>query len=198
VASSPGFLVNRVLMPYLLEAMLLVDEGVAAPAVDQAAEDFGMPMGPVALADWVGLDICLSVAEILAGHFGGSVPRSLRERVNVGKLGRKTGAGFYNYHKGRVLKERVENPDSPALQDRLILPLLNEAVRCLREGVVAEADLLDAGVIYGTGFAPFRGGPLHHIHARGAGNLKTRLDRLARTRGERFRPDPGWETLGGG
>ena len=197
VTSSPGFLVNRVLMPYLLEAMLLVDEGVAAPAVDQAAEDFGMPMGPVALADWVGLDICLSVAEILASHFGGSVPRSLRERVNLGKLGRKTGEGFYPYHKGRALKQRVVNPDSPALQDRLILPLLNEAVRCLREGVVAEADLLDAGVIYGTGFAPFRGGPLHHIHAQGPGNLKTRLDRLARTRGERFRPDPGWETLGG-
>ena len=197
VASSPGFLVNRVLMPYLLEAMLLVDEGVAAPAVDQAAEDFGMPMGPVELADWVGLDVCLSVAEILAGHFGGTIPRSLRERVSLGKLGRKSGAGFYDYHKGRVLKERVENPDSAALQDRLILPMLNEAVRCLREGVVSDPDLLDGGVISGTGCAPFRGGPLHYVARHGAGNLKSRLDRLSRTRGERFRPDPGWERLSG-
>lgn len=197
VTSSPGFLVNRVLMPYLLEAMVLVDEGVAAPAVDRAAEDFGMPLGPVELADWVGLDICLSVAEILAGHFGGTIPRALRERVNLGKLGRKSGEGFYPYHKGRVLKERVPNPDSAALQDRLILPMLNQAVRCLREGVVAEADLLDAGAIYGTGFAPFRGGPLHHIRSQGPGDLKARLDRLSRTRGERFRPDPGWEHLTG-
>ena len=194
VASSPGFLVNRVLMPYLLEAVTLVEEGTDPATVDRAATGFGMPMGPVELADSVGLDVCLSVAEILAGHFGGRVPEALRQRVAAGDLGRKTGRGFYSYHRGRALKGRPGQPGGE-VRDRLLLPLLNESVRCLREGVVDDADLLDAGVIYGTGFAPFRGGPVHHIRQTGRATLKGRLENLAQSHGDRFRPDAGWEAL---
>ena len=197
VTSAPGFLVNRLLMPYMLEAMLLVDEGAAATAVDRTAEDFGMRMGPVALADWVGLDICLSVAEILTERFGGTVPEGLRRRVAQGKLGRKSGEGFYRYRKGRPRKGLRRPRASPGLQDRLILAMLNEAVRCLREGVVADGDLLDGALIFGAGFAPHLGGPMHYATARGPAALEGRLERLARTYGERFRPDAGWQQLTG-
>lgn len=196
VISSPGFLVNRVLMPYLLEAVQLVEEGVPAILIDRAATDFGMPMGPVELADTVGLDICLHVAGILGEELGLPVPERLKTLVAAGRLGRKSGAGFYQYRQGKPVPERGSSVQTaPAdLCDRLILRYLNEAMACRREGVVAEADLLDAGMIFGTGFAPFRGGPLHYVAAAGKDAMIGRLHEMQSRYGSRFAPDPGWQT----
>ena len=197
VASTPGFLVNRVLMPYLIEAVLLESEGVPAPVIDKAALDFGMPMGPIDLADTVGLDICLSVADILAKNFGSTVPERLQELVKAGRLGKKTGQGFYAYKGDERIAPQVEkNYSAPAdLQDRLILRMLNEAVACLREGVVENADFLDAGIVFGTGFAPFRGGPMHYIQGQGVEHFKRRLKELEARYGARFAMDAGWADL---
>jgi 3-hydroxyacyl-CoA dehydrogenase/enoyl-CoA hydratase/3-hydroxybutyryl-CoA epimerase len=197
VRSSPGFLVNRVLMPYLLEAVTAVSEGIRPELVDKAALEFGMPMGPIELADTVGLDICLSVANILSNGTGLAVPELLHRMVAAGQLGRKSGRGFYTYQKGERVKGRFDKTIlAPAdLADRLILSLLNEVVACRRDGVVEDDDALDAGIVFGTGFAPFRGGPMHYIRASGISNLKERLENLARTHGERFRPDAGWMEL---
>jgi len=193
VKSAPGFLVNRILMPYLMEAMLAADAGVALEAIDQAALDFGMPMGPAELADTVGLDVSLSVSKVFAKEFNKQIPESLVRLVEAKKLGRKTGEGFYKYVDGRPVQDRSRaRGASQDLQDRLILPMLNEAVMVLREGIVADADLLDAGVIFGTGFAPFRGGPINYIRAAGADQLRDRLQQLTGVYGERFRPDAGW------
>jgi 3-hydroxyacyl-CoA dehydrogenase/enoyl-CoA hydratase/3-hydroxybutyryl-CoA epimerase len=193
VSSSPGFLVNRILMPYLLEAVTLVGEGSDPAYVDQAAIDFGMPMGPIRLADTVGLDICLSVATILSRHYPVEVPEKLRELVAAGHLGKKSGQGFYDYRHGAGSKGAGEA--DPAIGDRLILRLLNEAVACWREEVVSSGDHLDAGVIFGTGFAPFRGGPLQHVTATGAALLLARLQALEQAHGRRFTPDAGWQKL---
>jgi 3-hydroxyacyl-CoA dehydrogenase/enoyl-CoA hydratase/3-hydroxybutyryl-CoA epimerase len=197
VTSTPGFLVNRILMPYLMEAVVLEAEGVPAVLIDQAATSFGMPMGPVQLADTVGLDICLHVAEILAEHFNAAIPERLKKLVKDGNLGRKSGRGFYEYKKGKPVKPRAGsgNWNMEEITSRLVLRLLNEAVSCLREHVVADKDLLDAGMIFGTGFAPFRGGPMHHLDAVGAKALLQQLESLKALRGDRFKPDPGWETL---
>jgi 3-hydroxyacyl-CoA dehydrogenase/enoyl-CoA hydratase/3-hydroxybutyryl-CoA epimerase len=194
VKSSPGFLVNRILMPYLMEAMLAADGGIAYEAIDQAALDFGMPMGPIELTDTVGLDVSLSVAREFSREFNKPIPQNLIKLVDEKKFGRKSGEGFYKYQDGKPVKNRSRTRPQPAdLQDRLILPMLNEAVAALRERIVDDAELLDAGVIFGTGFAPFRGGPINYIRASGAANLKARLDKLVAQYGERFRPDAGWD-----
>jgi 3-hydroxyacyl-CoA dehydrogenase/enoyl-CoA hydratase/3-hydroxybutyryl-CoA epimerase len=197
VTSTPGFLVNRILMPYLLEAVELESEGVPPALIDRAATTFGMPMGPVELADTVGLDICLHVAEILASHFNATIPQRLQQLVADGRLGKKSGQGFYPYHKGKAMKPKAsgKNWNMQEISDRMLLRLLNETVSCLREQVVENGDLLDAGMIFGTGFAPFRGGPVHHIEAQGNDKLLQQLHSLQKLRGDRFRPDPGWETL---
>lgn len=194
VKSSPGFLVNRILMPYLLEAVALVEEGVEAAVIDQAATDFGMPMGPIRLADTVGIDICLSVAKVLAEHYPVEVPERLQQMVAAGQLGRKSGQGFYAY-RGKPVKRTGPASIPPQVGSRLVLRLLNEAVACWREAVVENADLLDAGVIFGTGFAPFRGGPLQHIRTAGVDELLTQLEKMSAQHGERFKPDPGWRSL---
>jgi len=196
VKSSPGFLVNRILMPYLMEALTLVGEGVAPAEIDRAALAFGMPMGPVLLADTVGLDICLSVARILGAHFGGTVPPRLEEMVAAGHLGKKTGQGFYRFRGGRpvVPKGRPPQPGGE-IEQRLMLRMLNEAVACRREGVTLSEDLLDAGVIFGTGFAPFRGGPLRHTRQEGVSGQEQQLKAMEREHGRRFAADPGWASL---
>lgn len=195
VRSGPGFLVNRILMPYLLEAVALVEEGVAPEAVDRAAIDFGMPVGPVELADTVGLDICLAVAEKLAAYMSAPVPASLRGHVEAKRLGRKSGHGYYRWQAGRALRRRRAGGYTAQQSDRIMLRLLNEAVACLREGVVASADELDAGMVFGAGFAPFRGGPLNDLRHAGVAETYARLNALYETLGERFEPDVGWQTL---
>ncbi len=163
-SSSPGFVVNRILMPYINEGLCALEEGISATAIDQAGQRFGMPLGPLELADVIGLDVALNVGQVLAQAFGRQVPAVLARMVDQGKLGRKTSEGFYKWKDGKPLKGAAYGPSVvPAnLEDRLILPMLDEAAACLREGVVEDADLLDAGVIFGTGFPPFRGGPLQY------------------------------------
>ena len=199
VASTPGFLVNRILMPYLLEAVELEDEGVPAAEIDRQALEFGMPMGPIELADTVGLDICLHVAEILGQRLGTTVPGRLRDLVNRGRLGRKSGEGFYRYKKGKAIKSGMPRGHRPAsdVSDRMMLRMLNEVVSCLQDGVVENADHLDAGMVYGTGFAPFRGGPLRYIETEGADSLLERLKALEERLGSRFKPASGWAKLSG-
>ncbi|MGB5441720.1 MAG: 3-hydroxyacyl-CoA dehydrogenase NAD-binding domain-containing protein, partial [Gammaproteobacteria bacterium] len=200
VSSTPGFLVNRILMPYLMEAVVLESEGVPAPLIDRAAVEFGMPMGPVELADTVGLDICLHVAEILAEHFNAEIPGRLRKMVAAGDLGKKSGRGFYHYKKGKAIKSSASAGqwDLEEISNRLMLRMLNESMSCLREQVVSSDSLLDAGMIFGTGFAPFRGGPMHYINATGADTLKQALLGLKGKHGDRFTPDPAWNPTPGG
>ena len=150
-------------MPYLLEAANLVDEGVEKEAIDLAATDFGMPMGPLELADTVGLDICQHVAEVLSEPMNLNVPASITNLVEAGHKGKKTGQGYYHYKKGKPEKNKNKGPADSGIQQRLIEKLTDEAQKCLDDGVVATEDQLDAGVIFGTGFAPFRGGPLNYL-----------------------------------
>ncbi len=158
VKSAPGFLVNAVLSPYMLAAMQVVDEGQSPETVDEAMQAFGMPMGPMELADTVGLDIAMAVGRELSG--GAATPHCLQARVEQRQLGKKTGQGFYTWVSGQAQK----NPPGPVpagLAQRLVQPLVERTEALVAEGVVADADLADAGVIFGTGFAPFTGGPLH-------------------------------------
>jgi len=205
--SSPGFLVNRVLFPYLHEALHAAGEGIGTAAIDRAAVDFGMPMGPLQLSDVVGLDVLLHVGDIVTRELKQQPPAfiaTVRRMVEQRHLGRKSGRGFYLWREGKAAGPATLEPSAPAtpagadtadLGDRLILALVNECVACLREGVVADADLIDAGVIFGTGFAPFRGGPLNYARARGADACVQRLQQLAQRYGARFTPDPGWTQL---
>ena len=201
--SAPGFIVNRVLMPYLHEAMFAAQQGVPIAVIDEAAVAFGMPMGPIELADVVGLDVAAHVGEIVASELGRPAPNlsRLRELIALGKLGRKSGAGFYLWKEGKAVKPAASaEPPPPDLLDRLILVLVNECAACLRERIAEDADLIDAAVIFGTGFAPFRGGPLAYARSRGVAAVVERLEELAARYGERFQPDSGWSlvTAGGG
>ncbi len=196
--SAPGFLVNRVLFPYLHEALHAAGEGVPLAHIDRAAVEFGMPLGPIELADVVGLDVVLHVGEIITRELGREVPpfvQALSERVAAGRLGRKSGEGFYVWQQGKPRRPPAAGAPPADLADRLLLPLVNESVACLREQVVGEADFIDAGVIFGTGFAPFRGGPLAYARCRGAAAVRERLQQLASQYGARFLPDAGWEAF---
>jgi len=195
VAGTPGFLVNRILAPYMQEAIRCFSEGVPGPVIDRAALAFGMPMGPIELVDTVGLDVAASVGRIMADFHGQPLPEGFT--VSEGRRGKKDGQGLYRWENGRPVKPEVPKdyraPED--LEDRLILSLLNEAVSCLHDKVVEDADLLDAGVIFGTGFAPFRGGPIQYIRSVGAASLKAKLEALAKRHDQRFAPRPGWDAL---
>ena len=195
VDGTPGFLVNRVLFPYLLEAATAYSEGIPGRAIDQAALRFGMPMGPIELIDTVGLDVAAGVGAELAPFLGLPIPDALSEPPAAGRRGRKDGQGLYRWEHGKAVKPALPKdyraPED--LEDRLVLPLLNEAVACLHDRVVADADLLDAGVIFGTGFAPFRGGPVQYIRDTGADVLLEKLQGLRERHGDRFAPRPGWD-----
>jgi 3-hydroxyacyl-CoA dehydrogenase / enoyl-CoA hydratase / 3-hydroxybutyryl-CoA epimerase len=201
VKSSPGFLVNRALTPYMLEAMVMLDERTDQRLIDAAAEEFGMPMGPIELADQVGLDICLDVGDMLRSKFGDLLPPTpawLREKVTKGELGRKTGKGFYIWKDGKAEKGPLPETGprvTDEMIDRLILPMSNVCVACLREGIVDNPDTVDGAMIFGTGYAPFRGGPLNYARTRGTDNVVSALRALAQKFGGRFAPDAGWETF---
>ncbi len=167
VKSCPGFLVNRVLAPYMMEAMARLEKGDTAERIDEAAKAFGMPMGPIELADTVGLDVCAHVGRILKYQADGS---RLEKLVAAGKLGKKSGQGFYAWKDGKPVRaeKRYADADLQKLGAELVEPLIAEAERARDERIVESADLVDAGVIFGTGFAPFRGGPLHYKAGLGA------------------------------
>jgi 3-hydroxyacyl-CoA dehydrogenase/enoyl-CoA hydratase/3-hydroxybutyryl-CoA epimerase len=201
VKDSPGFLVNRILMPYLLEAANLFEGGARVADIDEAMLDFGMPMGPLRLLDEVGLDVSLHVAETLAGSFPGRmrVPDCLREMIEKGSLGRKTGRGFYLHAKsgdaapdpGVCEFAHLENAcglPREELQERMMFLMSNEAARCLEEGVAADAADVDFAMVMGTGYAPFRGGPLREADAIGAARLAGAMEHLVANGAARFAP----------
>jgi 3-hydroxyacyl-CoA dehydrogenase/enoyl-CoA hydratase/3-hydroxybutyryl-CoA epimerase len=200
VADRPGFLVNRVLIPGLVEGVRLFREGRAPDEIDRALVAFGLPMGPLRLADEVGLDVAHHVASELAGQLPHcAAPGDTLERmVAKGWLGRKSGRGFYVHERGR---RTAPNPELGAFQenatrgssaeamvDRVILPMINEAARCLAEGVVGAPEDVDFALVLGTGWAPFRGGPLRHADARGVGDIASRLEELTREVAPHFNP----------
>lgn len=181
VTSTPGFLVNRVLAPYMRNAMQIHREGIPKEALDLAAERFGMPMGPVELADTVGLDVGLGVITTLMGDTAAEDRQVLDEMVKEGKLGKKSGEGFYVWKKGKPQRDpnAHQGHDLDALAERLMAPYFEECRACLADQVVEDADLLDAGMIFGTGFAPFRGGPLHYLSEREATPTQSGADSAA-------------------
>jgi 3-hydroxyacyl-CoA dehydrogenase/enoyl-CoA hydratase/3-hydroxybutyryl-CoA epimerase len=142
-------------------AIRMLDEGGSAETIDAAAEKFGMPMGPIELADTVGLDICLAAGKALAGATA-TPPDNLLQLIEAGHLGKKTGRGFYVWENGKPVKGTAGEV-TDALTERLLAPYLKEAQACLAEGIAGDADLTDAGLIFGTGFAPFRGGPINYL-----------------------------------
>ncbi|MBL8511381.1 MAG: enoyl-CoA hydratase/isomerase family protein [Betaproteobacteria bacterium] len=199
VKSAPGFLVNRILAPYMNEAQLMLEEGIPAEVIDAAAQEFGMPMGPIELVDTVGLDVALAVGKELDKP-GNPQPQKIQQLVADKKLGKKTGEGFYRW----VATSRGSKPlktngsgtvDLAPLWMRMTLPAVNEAVACVREGIVADADLCDAGVIFGTGFAPHRGGPIRYLQTMGKEKLLAEMKTLEARHGSRFTPDAGWAPL---
>ncbi|HPP47868.1 MAG TPA: 3-hydroxyacyl-CoA dehydrogenase NAD-binding domain-containing protein, partial [Accumulibacter sp.] len=166
VRSAPGFLVNAVLGPYLYAAIQAVDQGLSPETVDAALLAFGMPMGPIELVDLVGLDVALAAGKSL-DDAAGRAPRCLLDKVAAGHLGKKAGRGFYLYRNGRPVKNRPASVPAQ-LAERLLKPLLDRTRQLVDAGIVADADLADAGVIFGTGFAPFTGGPLHYLRSLAA------------------------------
>jgi 3-hydroxyacyl-CoA dehydrogenase/enoyl-CoA hydratase/3-hydroxybutyryl-CoA epimerase/3-hydroxyacyl-CoA dehydrogenase/enoyl-CoA hydratase/3-hydroxybutyryl-CoA epimerase/enoyl-CoA isomerase len=202
VRDCPGFLVNRVLFPYMNEALILLAEGASMDAIDAAATKFGMPMGPIALQDLVGLDTSYYAGQVIAAAYPDRSASSalLKDLVKAGRLGKKSGAGFRKYDaKGkprpdpdfdailRASRTGDRAPDAREITDRLFLPMLLEATRVLEEGIVREPADVDMGLILGIGFPPFRGGILRWADAEGAGKIVDRLERLGPL-GKRYEP----------
>jgi 3-hydroxyacyl-CoA dehydrogenase/enoyl-CoA hydratase/3-hydroxybutyryl-CoA epimerase/3-hydroxyacyl-CoA dehydrogenase/enoyl-CoA hydratase/3-hydroxybutyryl-CoA epimerase/enoyl-CoA isomerase len=204
VRDCPGFLVNRILLPYMNEALLMLEEGVPARAIDKAAADFGMPMGPITLHDLVGLDTALYAGRVTTQAYADRAvqTRVLEQLVAAGRLGQKSGAGFYSYAKGPrgaddpVLAGYLAGCRRPGgradlspeeIQDRLFLPMLTEATRCLAEGIVREPGDVDMGLILGIGFPPFRGGILRWADTLGIPAVLEKLKKYE-SLGPRFKP----------
>ena len=165
VKDAPGFLVNAVLGPYMNEAMKAVDEGIAPETIDAALPAFGMPMGPIELADTVGLDVAVHAGKQLVAN--AVPPKKLVELFDAGKLGKKSGQGFYTWVDGKAQKVGGSDTANTELAQRMLKPLLDATQRLVQEGVVADAELADAGVIFGTGFAPYTGGPMNYLANKG-------------------------------
>ena len=203
VRDAPGFAVNRVLMPYLREALHLLEDGYTVRDVDASMRAFGMPMGPLEVVDEVGLDVAAKVAEILSRAFPErmSPAPQIEALVVAGRLGRKSGLGFYRHEGSRrrpdprarrllgLTRER-KPPSLEALAERMALAMVNEAAHCLADGVVGDAGMLDLALVYGAGFPPFRGGPLRYADSLGLAKVEARLTALRAEKGERFRPAP--------
>jgi 3-hydroxyacyl-CoA dehydrogenase/enoyl-CoA hydratase/3-hydroxybutyryl-CoA epimerase len=201
VKDSPGFLVNRILMPYLIEAGNLFESGASIGLLDNAMLDFGMPMGPMRLLDEVGIDVSLHVAQTIAANYGDRmrVPELLSKMSQAGLLGKKSGRGFYLHAKG---KEPTENPAASGLlsgntqnatpiadlQERMVLLMVNEAARCLEEEIIPDPAEVDFAMIMGTGFAPFRGGPLRYADSVGITNIVASMTRLVDSGATHFAP----------
>ena len=171
VKSSPGFLVNRVLSGYMAKAMSMhLERGIPIEILDKAATSFGMPMGPVELADTVGLDVCMKVVTLLGGESSKKEAALLQEKVHAGELGKKSGKGFYAWEKGKPKRTDAETGQYALeeITESLMQPYFEACESALADGIVEDADVLDAGMIFGTGFAPFRGGPLHYLKQKGA------------------------------
>jgi len=198
VKSAPGFLVNRALTPYMVEAFLAYSEGVKPEVIDQVMEDFGMPMGPIELADTVGLDVGLHVAKVLKRDLKREtpdVPDWLEKLVEKGQLGKKSGQGIYKWVNGKPKKEKTDDQPPSGLTDRLILPLLNAVADCMAEDLIEDTDAADAGMIFGTGFAPFTGGPINYSKKRGIDDIIAKLKILEGAHGKRFAVSKGWKKL---
>jgi 3-hydroxyacyl-CoA dehydrogenase/enoyl-CoA hydratase/3-hydroxybutyryl-CoA epimerase len=200
VKDSPGFVVNRVLLPYMVEAVKLFASGVDPKEIDEAMLDFGMPMGPLRLIDEVGVDIAEDVARTLAAAFPDrmNVPPILAKMLAAGLLGRKAGKGFYIHKKGSDAEKNSAvlalrdggkaNIARTELQKRMVLLMVNEAARCLEEAIVEDAADIDFAMVMGTGFAPFRGGPLRYADAVGVAAVVADLERLRKEAGPQFAP----------
>jgi 3-hydroxyacyl-CoA dehydrogenase/enoyl-CoA hydratase/3-hydroxybutyryl-CoA epimerase len=203
VNDGPGFLVNRILMPYLGEALRMLAEGGTVEAIDRALMQFGMPMGAFILLDEIGIDVAFKVSEILRQGLGERIGASplLASLVHDGFLGRKNGKGFYRYENGRrtgpdpAIAARAGKKDGkgPALTsgeivDRAVLLMVKEASLCLEEKIIDRPDLLDAALIFGIGFPPFRGGLLRYADALGAKAVVEKLGELSARHGGRFSP----------
>ena len=212
VKDSPGFLVNRLLMPYLSEAARLVTEGVPIEELDSVLLEFGMPMGPIELIDEVGLDVGEKVGHILHDAFGErmSPPNTFEKLLASKRLGKKTGVGFYLYS-GQDKKLKKLDPSVYGLigvkpvpggisreeiLDRCVLGMVNEAARCLEEGVVSKPEDVDLGMIMGTGFPPFRGGLLRFADQKGVSKVIDSLQSLSQQRGMRFEPSAALRAIG--
>ena len=199
VQDSPGFLVNRVLFPYLLDAAELYEKGVSAKEIDDALLKWGMPMGPLRLIDEIGIDITVDIADTLEKPYGrrDHAPEILRKMQAAGMLGKKSGSGFYKYEGKQATDNEAleewrqsagENFATENLADRLVFLMVNEAARCLEEKVVSSPEDADFGMMMGTGFAPFRGGPLRYADYVGLKNLVTEMDGLHLRAGDKFVP----------
>jgi 3-hydroxyacyl-CoA dehydrogenase / enoyl-CoA hydratase / 3-hydroxybutyryl-CoA epimerase / enoyl-CoA isomerase len=206
VEDGPGFLVNRVLGPYLNEAAHLLQEGCTVEAVDQAAVDFGLPMGPLRLIDEVGIDVASHAGRILHDAFGDRMEPApaLVALAASGRLGKKAGLGLYRHHKDRPAQvdpevysllgqsppARRQTSSSAEIVERLILSMINEAAHLLEDGIAHSPEDVDLALILGAGFPPFRGGLLRHADAQGLGLILESLNRLHRLWGQRFAPAP--------
>jgi 3-hydroxyacyl-CoA dehydrogenase/enoyl-CoA hydratase/3-hydroxybutyryl-CoA epimerase len=205
VKDSPGFLVNRILSPYIAEAARLLIEGNPMESIDKAMRTFGMPVGPIELLDDVGIDVAAKAGGTMAEAFPTRMPAdpTLEKLVTLGRIGRKAKKGFYFYEKERRggpdpdayrdlgLPSPSKNPNSSSeIQERLVLPMINEAAFCLAEGIVASPAKLDLAMIFGTGFPPFRGGLCAYADSLGAKAVVEGLEKLAAAKGPRFRPAP--------